>query len=64
MDEADRLLSSDFLPQVQPIVTACSTTVQKCLLSATIPAAQESIARGWMKDGGVRVVVGIKFVEF
>ncbi|KAI9633104.1 P-loop containing nucleoside triphosphate hydrolase protein [Dioszegia hungarica] len=61
MDEADRLLSPDFLPQVQPIVSAClSPKIQKVLLSATIPASQEAVARGWMKDGGVRVVVGIK----
>ena len=61
LDEADRLLSPDFLPQVEPIVDACTfPSVQKCLLSATIPAGDEELARTWLREGGVRVVVGIK----
>jgi ATP-dependent RNA helicase DDX52/ROK1 len=61
LDESDRLLSSDFLPQVQPIVEACShPEIQKCFLSATMPAGSEAVAKKWMKDGGVRVVVGVK----
>ncbi|ORY26051.1 P-loop containing nucleoside triphosphate hydrolase protein [Naematelia encephala] len=61
LDEADRLLSPDFLPQVEPILAACvCPEVQKCFLSATIPSGSEAIARKWLRDGGVRVVVGVK----
>lgn len=61
LDESDRLLSPDFLPQVEPIVEACThAEVQKCLLSATMPAGAEELARRWLRDGGVRVVVGVK----
>jgi len=60
LDESDRLLSSDFLPQIQPIVEACTNQqIQKCFLSATMPAGPEAIASQWLKDG-VRVVVGLK----
>lgn len=60
LDESDRLLSSDFLPQIQPIVEACThPKIQKCFLSATMPAGPEAIASQWLKDG-VRVVVGLK----
>ncbi|WVQ79006.1 ATP-dependent RNA helicase ROK1 [Cryptococcus sp. DSM 104549] len=61
LDESDRLLSADFLPQVEPIIAACTNPeVQKCFLSATMPAGAEEIAKKWLKDGGVRVVVGVK----
>lgn len=61
LDEGDRLLSADFKPQVVPIVDACTNPdVQKCLLSATMPAGAEELARAWLKDAGVRVVVGLK----
>ena len=61
LDESDRLLSPDFLPQVEPIVEACThKDLQKCFLSATMPAGSESIAKKWLRDGGVRVVVGLK----
>ncbi|TXT04230.1 hypothetical protein VHUM_04228 [Vanrija humicola] len=61
LDESDRLLSPDFRPQVVPIVGACTNPeIQKCLLSATMPAGAEELARRWLKDGGVRVVVGVK----
>jgi ATP-dependent RNA helicase DDX52/ROK1 len=54
MDEAERLVSPDFLPQVEPIVNACTNpSIQKCLLSATIPAGDKELARTWLKDGGV-----------
>ena len=60
LDESDRLLSSDFLPQIQPIVEACTNkSVQKCFLSATMPAGPEAIASKWLNEG-VRVVVGLK----
>ncbi|KAL7421470.1 RNA-dependent ATPase rok1 [Cryptotrichosporon argae] len=61
LDESDRLFSADFLPQVLPILEACSNPgVQKCFLSATMPAGAEEIGREWLRDGGVRVVVGLK----
>ena len=61
LDESDRLLSPDFGPQVEPILEACShVAVQKCFLSATMPAGSEEIARRFLQDGGVRVVVGVK----
>ncbi|KAK8861202.1 ATP-dependent RNA helicase ROK1 [Kwoniella newhampshirensis] len=61
LDESDRLLSSDFLPQVEPILAACShPQVQRCFLSATMPAGAEELAKKWLRDGGVRVVVGVK----
>jgi hypothetical protein len=64
LDESDRLLSSDFIPQIQPIVESCThPLVQKCFLSATMPAGPEAMASKWMK-GGVRIVVGLKYVSF
>lgn len=60
LDESDRLLSKDFRPQVEPILAATSSAVQKTFLSATMPAGSEEIAKKWLRDGGVRVVVGVK----
>ncbi|GMK56453.1 hypothetical protein CspeluHIS016_0302930 [Cutaneotrichosporon spelunceum] len=60
LDESDRLLGPDFLEQVEPIVEATGEAVQKALFSATMPAGAEELARRWLKDGGVRVVVGVK----
>lgn len=61
LDEADRLLGSDFLPQTAPIIDACThSTVQKVFLSATMEAGPEALARTWLRDEGTRVVVGIK----
>ncbi|WWC65516.1 ATP-dependent RNA helicase ROK1 [Kwoniella dejecticola CBS 10117] len=61
LDESDRLLSPDFLPQVEPILKACThSEIQKCFLSATMPSGVEEIAKRWLKGGGVRVVVGVK----
>ncbi|BEJ13337.1 hypothetical protein CspHIS471_0305110 [Cutaneotrichosporon sp. HIS471] len=60
LDESDRLLGPDFFPQVEPIVEAMGEEVQKALFSATMPAGAEELARRWLKDGGVRVVVGVK----
>ncbi|GFZ42957.1 ATP-dependent RNA helicase ROK1 [Saitozyma sp. JCM 24511] len=61
LDESDRLLSADFFPQVEPIVSACThPEIIKCFLSATMPAGSEEVARQWLRDGGVRVVVGVK----
>ena len=58
MDESDRLLGPDFVTQVSPIVKACKGA-QKCLLSATMPAGAEEIARSWLADPD-RIVVGLK----
>ena len=61
LDEADRLFSEDFRPQIEPILSA--TTHPECLkafLSATIPSGSEVLAKKWMKEDHVRVVVGVK----
>jgi ATP-dependent RNA helicase DDX52/ROK1 len=61
LDEADRLLSSQFIDQTRPIVAACShPAIQKAFLSATMESGPETEARRLLKDGGVRVVVGVK----
>jgi len=61
LDEADRLLSSQFIDQTRPIVAACShPTIQKAFLSATMESGPEMEARRLLRDGGVRVVVGVK----
>ncbi|WVN89975.1 ATP-dependent RNA helicase ROK1 [Cryptococcus depauperatus CBS 7841] len=61
LDESDRLLSPDFLPQIEPILTACTNpSIQKCFLSATMPSSAEALSKKWLREGGVRVVVGIK----
>ncbi|KAK4688176.1 ATP-dependent RNA helicase DDX52/ROK1, partial [Tremellales sp. Uapishka_1] len=61
LDEADRLLSPDFFPQVEPILEACEhPSIQKSFFSATMPSGVEEIGRKYLRNGGVRVVVGIK----
>ncbi|WVR08356.1 ATP-dependent RNA helicase ROK1 [Kwoniella sp. DSM 27419] len=61
LDESDRLLSPDFLPQIEPVLEACThAKVQKCFLSATMPSTVEEIASKWMRKERVRVVVGVK----
>ena len=60
LDEADRLLDAEFLPQTQEIMAACShPNTQKAVFSATLPAAVEKIAMEMMRDP-VRIVVGLK----
>ncbi|KAH8120508.1 P-loop containing nucleoside triphosphate hydrolase protein [Phellopilus nigrolimitatus] len=60
LDEVDRLLDSEFLPQTQEILAACAhEKVQKAIFSATLPAGAEKIAMGALKNP-VRVVVGLK----
>lgn len=58
LDEADRLIGPDFLPQVSPILEAHDG--QKIMLSATMEAGAEALAKTWMKETAVRVVVGLK----
>ncbi|KAF8213622.1 P-loop containing nucleoside triphosphate hydrolase protein [Mycena galopus ATCC 62051] len=60
LDEADRMLDSEFFPQVEEILAACShPDVQKAVFSATLPAGAEKMAMQMLKDP-IRVVVGLK----
>ncbi|PVG02600.1 putative ROK1-ATP-dependent RNA helicase [Serendipita vermifera] len=60
LDEADRLLDTEFVSQVEEIVALCShEECQKAVFSATLPAKAEQIALGMLKDP-IRVVVGLK----
>lgn len=60
LDEADRMLDSEFLSQVQEVVAGCShSSVQKAVFSATLPAGAEKIAMD-MLDNPIRLVVGLK----
>ncbi|KAF5369793.1 hypothetical protein D9758_001379 [Tetrapyrgos nigripes] len=60
LDEADRMLDSEFHNQVQEIAAGCSRAdIQKAVFSATLPANAEKIAMDMLKDP-VRVVVGLK----
>ena len=62
IDEADRMLDTEFLSQVQEIVASCTyPNVQKAVFSATLPANAEKIAMSMLKDP-IRVVVGLKSV--
>ncbi len=62
LDEADRLLDSEFLSQTQEVIAACThPDLQKCVFSATLPAGAEKIAMSILKDP-IRVVVGLKYV--
>ncbi|KAI0063196.1 P-loop containing nucleoside triphosphate hydrolase protein [Artomyces pyxidatus] len=60
LDEADRMLDTEFLSQVQEVVAACTHEhVQKAVFSATLPAGAEKIAMDMLNDP-IRVVVGLK----
>jgi len=61
LDEADRMLDSEFLDQIQEIFAACSyPEIQKAVFSATLPANAEKVAFDVLRDP-IRVVVGLKY---
>ena len=63
LDEADRLLDTEFLDQVQEVVAACNhPEIQKTVFSATLPANAEKIAMDMLRDP-IRIVVGLKYVH-
>ena len=60
IDEADRMLDSEFLDQIEEIFTACThPDIQKAVFSATLPANAEKVAFDVLRDP-IRVVVGLK----
>ncbi|KAM5530191.1 hypothetical protein V8D89_016143 [Ganoderma adspersum] len=60
LDEADRMLDSEFMEQVQEVIAACThPEVQKAVFSATLPANAEKVAMSMLRDP-IRVVVGLK----
>jgi superfamily II DNA/RNA helicase len=62
LDEADRLLDSEFLSQVREIVASCThENLRKSVFSATLPAGAEKIAMEMLRDP-IRIVVGLKYV--
>ncbi|KAL0581368.1 RNA-dependent ATPase rok1 [Marasmius crinis-equi] len=60
LDEADRMLDSEFLSQIQEVVAACThPKLQKAVFSATLPANAEKLTMDLLSDP-IRVVVGLK----
>ncbi|KAJ2933602.1 hypothetical protein H1R20_g3509, partial [Candolleomyces eurysporus] len=60
LDEADRLLDTEFLEQIQEINAACThPNLQRAMFSATLPAGVEKIAMSMLQDP-IRLVVGLK----
>lgn len=60
LDEADRMLDTEFLEQVQEVVAACThPSIQKAVFSATLPAGAEKLAMEMLRDP-IRIVVGLK----
>ncbi|KAF9229682.1 P-loop containing nucleoside triphosphate hydrolase protein [Gyrodon lividus] len=60
LDEADRLLDTEFLAQVQELIAACTHPgVQKAVFSATLPAGVEKLAMAMLRNP-IRIVVGLK----
>lgn len=59
-DEADKLFDKDFAVQIDEILAACPSGIQKTLFSATIPASVEQLAASIMSTDPLRVIVGNK----
>ncbi|KAL4250098.1 ATP-dependent RNA helicase ROK1 [Abortiporus biennis] len=60
LDEADRMLDSEFIDQVQEVVAGCThKKIQKAVFSATLPSGAEKIAMDMLHDP-IRIVVGLK----
>ena len=58
MDEGDRLLDLGFVQQVDEILAACSNpSLVRCLFSATLPEAIETLVRTVMHDP-IRLTIG------
>lgn len=60
LDEADRMLDAEFLPQILDILASCTNeNIQKAVFSATLPSNAEKIAMEILRDP-IRIVVGLK----
>ena len=60
LDEADRLLDTEFVNQTQEIISSCNhPDIQRAVFSATLPSGPEKIALQAMKRP-IRIVVGLK----
>lgn len=61
LDEADKLLDLGLMEQMDDILAACTYAdgpIQKALVSATIPTGVEELAKSFMNEDPIRVVVG------
>lgn len=60
LDEADKLLELGLMEQMDDVLAACSFAgrLQKILFSATIPTGIETLARSFMNEDPIRVVIG------